>query len=191
MKDVNKCIKRVKNENVSVTFPKLNLSIKDWKLIVYGDGAFANLPDRTLSSGGHIVFLVDSESRSCPLRWSVNKIQRIVRSSLASEALTLEESIEDGLFIKELLCELFREEAREIKLQSVTDNKSLKNAVYSTSMVKNKLLRINIAAIKQAMEKYKVLIDWQPGNMMIADALSKRQSDKKFLIQAVSSGYLK
>ena len=168
LKDVNKCIKKVKQESVNIVFPKLICDVKEWKLVVYGDGAFANLPDKTSSSGGHILFIQDGDGNSCPVRWSVNKIQRGVRSSLASEALTLQESLEDGLYVRELLCELFGDDGRLVKINSVTDSKSLKNAVYSTSLVKDKLLRINIAAIKQMIEKYNIIIDWKPGKVMIA-----------------------
>ena len=57
-------------------------------------------------------------------------------------------------------------------------------------MVKDKLLRINIAAIKQSMDNY-VSIVWKPGDSMLADALSKKQSNSKTLLQVLLSGELK
>ena len=68
-----------------------------------GDGAHANLPDKVSSSGGHTVFLVDENGSSCPLIWASNKIQRIVRSSLSAEAMTMQDSVESSIYIKEML----------------------------------------------------------------------------------------
>ena len=56
-------------------------------------------------------------------------------------------------------------------------------------MVKDKLLRINIAAIKQSMDN-DVSIVWKPGDKMLADALSKKQSNSKTLLQVLLSGDL-
>ena len=62
LKDLNKCIKRIKQEDVKILFPKLDMNIEEWKLIIYGDGAFANLPDKTSSGGGHTVFCAMEEA---------------------------------------------------------------------------------------------------------------------------------
>ena len=45
LKDVNKYIKRLKSEEVYVKFPKLIGEPRTWKILVYSDWAFANLPD--------------------------------------------------------------------------------------------------------------------------------------------------
>ena len=109
LKEVNKCIKMVKNENVNVVSPKLG-NVTGWKIMTFGDGAHADIPDKVSSSGGHIVvsssgghivFLVDENGS--PLIWASNKIQKIVRSSLSGEAMTMQDSVESSLYIKEML----------------------------------------------------------------------------------------
>ena len=190
LKDVNKCIKKMKSEEVCVTLPKMVGDVSMWSLLVYSDGAFANLPDKISSTGGHIMFLRDGEGNVATLKWCVNKIQRVVRSSLASEALTSQEAIEDAVFMKEVLCEVFGEEAFKIKINLIVDSKSLKDAIHSTSLVKDKLLRINMAAIKQMVDTYGIVITWKPGCRMIADALSKKQSKKEMLLKAVGNGFI-
>ena len=57
---------------MKIIFQNLDMNIEEWKLIIYGDGAFANLPDKTSSGGGRIAFLCDGEGRSCPITWSSN-----------------------------------------------------------------------------------------------------------------------
>lgn len=115
------------------------------------------------------------EGRSCPITWSANKIQRVVRSSLAAETLTMQESLGDGMYVKEL---------------SITDSRSLMNSLSSTSLVSDKMLRIDIASIKQMIERNSVLIEWTEGKSMIADSLSKRQSSKDLLLRSLCSGHL-
>ena len=100
----------------------------------------------------------------------------------------MQEAIEDAVYTKEVLREMFGESAEKIKIQNVIDSRSLLDAVYSTSMVDDKLLRINIAAIKQMIEKYDIEVSWRPGSRMIADALSKKQASKEILLQTVKSG---
>ena len=164
--------------------------VGSWSLIVYGDGAFANLPDKVSSGGGHIIFLCDKEGKSCPITWAANKIQRVVRSSLAAEALTMQESFGDGLYVKALLCELLGDVAKGIKVKSITDSRSLKKNLAGTALVADKMLRIDIASIKQMLERNSISITWTDGKQMIADALSKRQSSKDLLIKSLSSGHL-
>ena len=52
LKEVNKCIKMVKSEKVNVVYPKLG-HVAGWKIMIFADGAHANLPDKVSSSGGH------------------------------------------------------------------------------------------------------------------------------------------
>ena len=184
LKDVNKCIKRLKGEEVVIKFPKLSGDPSTWVLLVYSDGAFANLPDGVSSSGGHIKFLMDTHGNSAVLKWAVNKIQRVVRSPLASEALTMQEAISDAVFTREGLREVFGAGVDKI----VIDSRSLSDAVHSTLQVEDKMLRINIAAIKQMIEKYEIQVVWKEGSRMIADALSKKQSKKDVLLEAVQGG---
>ena len=70
----------MKSEDVFIKFIKLVGDVSAWSIIVYSDGAFANLPDGTSSSGGYIMFLKDAVGNTAVLKWSVNKIQRVVRS---------------------------------------------------------------------------------------------------------------
>ena len=136
------------------------------------------------------MFLKDAADNSAVLKWSVNKIQRVVRSPLASEALTMQEAVEDVMFTKEVLLEVFGKGAEKIRILVVIDSKSLWDAVYSTHQVDDKMLRINIAAIKQMVEKHDIEVIWKKGSRMIADALSKKQTKKQVLLESVQSGHI-
>ena len=189
-KEANKCIKMVTSEKVNMVYPELG-HVACWKIMTFGDGAHANLPDKVSSSSGHIVFLVDENGSSCPLIWASNKIQRIVRSSLSTEAMTMQDSVESSLYIKEMLHDVLSSE-RGVKLpiKHITDNISLKNAIYSNSQVKDKRLRIDLASLKQEISREKILVKWILGGKMLADALSKKTAPEELLQNVLSVGRL-
>ena len=168
--------------------PKLQ-DIGSWKIVSFADGAHANLPDKVSSSGGHLIFLVDKIGNSCPLSWATNKIQRVVRSSLAAEAMTMQDAIENALFIREMLSEMLSgERAEKLPIVHITDNISLKNAIYSNHQVNDKRLRIDLAALKQEIDEKDVMVHWVPGNLMLADVLSKKGVKKEPLNTVLRSG---
>ena len=80
------------------------------------------------------VILVDENGDSCPFRRASNKTQRIVRSSLSAEAMTLQDSMDKSLYI--MLLDVIRGEGgAELPIEYVTDNISLKIAVSDSSTV--------------------------------------------------------
>ena len=89
-----------------------------------------------------------------------------------------------------MLRELFGQQVEKMKTVMVTDSKSLQEAISSTSLVKDKMLRIDIAAIKQAIDRYNVNFQWKNGSEMVADALSKKHSNKEILRRAIMFGQL-
>ena len=188
LKEVNQCIKMVKSEKVNVVYPKLG-NVAGWQIMTFVDGAHTNLPDNVtiLSTGGHIVFLVDKNRDSCPLIWAANKIQRIVRSSLSAEAMTMQDSVESTLYIKEMLLDVLSGE-RGVKLptEHITAITSLKNAIYNNSQVKDKRLRIDSASLKQEIGREEILMKWIPGGKVLADVLSKKTAPKELLENVLS-----
>ena len=76
LKEVNKCIRIVKSEHVNVVYPKLG-HVAGWKIMTFGDGAHASLPDEVSSSGDHIVFLADENGSSCPLIWDLTRYREL------------------------------------------------------------------------------------------------------------------
>lgn len=100
-----KTLKQIKNEEGFLIFPCMN-KIDNCKIYVYTDAALANLNDGCSSMGAHLVLLVDPDGKCCVLNWQANKIKRFVRSSLAAETLSLEEGVEDAVFLRILIEEI-------------------------------------------------------------------------------------
>ena len=122
-----KCIKKLKFEDSNIVFPALN-KIDEWKIIVFTDASHANLSGGTGSMGAHVVFLVDEHGNSCPLTWQAGKIKRVVRSTLAAEALSLAEGIEDAIFLKQIFCELLPVRSK-ICIDVYIDNRDAVDAI--------------------------------------------------------------
>ena len=130
LKAVDKCIKMVKSEKVNVMYPKLE-DAAGWEIVTFGDSTHANLPNKVSSSGGYIAFLVDENGSSCLLIWASN-IQRTVRSSISAEAMTMQDSVESSLYIKEMLHDVLSgERGVKLPIEHITDNISLMNVIYS------------------------------------------------------------
>ena len=83
---VNKCVKKLQYEEVHIFFRKFS---SEPMIISWSDAAFANLQDGVSSGCGFVILLADSEGNSCPLAWASNKVKRVVKSTLAAEALPL------------------------------------------------------------------------------------------------------
>ena len=140
-------IRKLKEESASITFAALGAS-ETWRIVTYTGAAHGNV-DGVGSVGGHIVLLVDQDGNCCPLMWKSNKIRRVVRSTLAAEALSMEERLEDSIYLRAMVGELVEKELVPMPVVVYID-KSVQEAILSTKMVDDKRLRLDIAAIKDS-----------------------------------------
>ena len=94
--------------------------------------------------------------------------------------MTMQDSMESSLYIKEMLHDVLSGE-KKLPIEHITDNISLKNAIYSNSQVKDKRLRIDLASFKQEIDREEISVKWIPGGKMLANALSKKTAPKELL----------
>ena len=129
----NKTLKKIKHECVELTYRELKAPLH---LEIYCDASYANLPNGS-SQGGFITFLSDKSGKVVPISWKSCKLRRVVKSTLAAEAMALLDAIDDSVWLTHIINEML-----DIELESSrfnTDNKSLVEAVHSPS--KNRLRR--------------------------------------------------
>ena len=182
-----KSVKRCKKDVVVNKFSGLKLD-SNIRIILFSDASFANLPDQVSSSLGYIIFIADCEDRCAAISWKANKIKRICRSTLAAETMALVEGLEECLYLKSVIEEL----GFNFPITALVDSKSLYDAVYSTKLVDDKRLRIDIAALQQLCEKQMVYqIKWCSTEKMLANALTKRGAPTAQLIEVLRQGSLK
>ena len=142
LKKANKAINKLTTNPVKVFFPKIKGKLK---IVMYSDAAFWNLPDQTSSGQGHIIFLTGEENRSAPLSWSSNKVKRVVGSTLAAEAMSLQEAIGHAIYLRAVLAETVGVKEEKIPIVSYVDSNNLYQAIWSTKAVDDKRLRIRVS----------------------------------------------
>lgn len=182
---------RLKREEVSVMISNLG-DLNKCEIIVYTDAAFRNLNNNTDSCGGYIVFIVNMNSgKVAPLEWRSNKLKRRVHSTLGAETQALYNGLDAAVGLKLLLKELYNGKV-DLKVKAITDNYSAKVSVYSESEVGERILRGDIAVIKQMIQNETVAeIRWVTGDNMLADILTKRGVNKQPLLEVLEYGQMK
>ena len=124
--------------------------------------------------------MIDDKGGKTPLYWKTHKAKRVGRSILEAETLSFAEAAEVGVYLKELWKELVSE---GIPIYIKTDCKTLKDNLESTSLVANKRIRIDIAAIKEMVEKGHIeKVAWISSREQLADALTKQKGEKGLLM---------
>ena len=79
---------------------------------------------------------------------------RVVRSTIAAEAFSLQEGLESGFYHWRLLEDILPHNT--VPIIAYIDNKSVVDAIYSTKLVDDKRLRLDIAAIRESLENNEV-----------------------------------
>ena len=178
----------LKNNPLSIRYPKLCQS-ESWSIVGFTDASYASLNDGVSSVGEYVIFLVDSNDNCCLLTWHSNKIKRVVRSTLGAEALSLCDGLEDAIQHRALLKQLLNANNSDLPILAFADNKNLVESIYSTSLVENKRLRIDIGIIKETV-KTKIVksVSWCPGSIQIANPLTKCGAQSNLLKTIMKSG---
>jgi hypothetical protein len=121
---------------------------------------------------------------------------RVVASTLAGEAQSFATASGVAEWVSLMLAEAqhgpldLREHAQltnRTPIVGVTDCKSLYDAVWSVSSpskLDDKRVAIDLAIIRQALERTKMSVRWCPTQLMLADSLTKDQADPADLLRA-------
>ena len=180
--EANKVVKRVKTDQISLFFPELKGEIH---LECFSDAAFANLCDSG-SQGGFLIFLKDEIGNRCPIMWKSKKIRRVVTSTLAAETLALLEVAESACYLSKIIEDIGIGMESKVKIKCFVDNKSLVESLGSMKKVENKYLRINMACIKEMIERGDILsVEWVDTRRQLANCLTKKGASAGTLIEII------
>ena len=129
------------------------------------------------------------DKSAAPLQWSSHKIKRVVRSTIAAEALALSDACDSALYLTSLAAEQLLSK-RNMPVDCVTDNRSLFDNVYSTKPVSEQGLRLDIAAIREKKDKNKISLTWTHSKANLANVLTKKGAPVNLLIDSLNKGRL-
>ena len=165
---------------------------RDWQILCYTDAVIGNLNDGVDITGGHIVFPTDTKQKKCAvLDWQKNKIKRVVRSTLATEALSICDGLETNLHIRRVLEDILNLPSKTIKIHGIVDNRLTVDAVKSTTVVDDKRLHREIGVIKQLLERGDInSITWVSGSKQLANVLTKQGVNSCKLLNVIQTGKL-
>ena len=147
-------------------------SITNWndaKILLFTDASLANNSDMS-TQGGCIVGLSDRNNVISPLAWHSRKLKRVVHSTLGAELLALVDGLDVCINLSEQLNFYL---GKNIRIKVLIDNKSLKDSLNSLKNVSEKRLRVDIAYVRDAIEKYSIEVCHVSTSFQLADSLTK------------------
>ena len=168
LQHANKVIRQVQQNPTFILFPKLNLT--ETNLMLFADASFNNLANCG-SQGGHIIFLTDNHNLAVPLQWTSNRIKRVVRSTLAAEALALADGCDNALYLSKLVGSTIL--ATISLILCITDNRSLYDSINSSKPTSEQRLRIDISTLREMVRKKQTTLKWVQGNRQLSDVMTK------------------
>ena len=183
---LNKVVHLAKKHKVELVFPCIDMS--SVQMIVYADSSFNNLP-KGGSQEGHIVFISDRNNKCAPLSWASQRIKRVVRSTLAAEAVSLNNACDDSVYLGRIIMSLCATAPmKSIPIVAYCDNQSTIDSINSTTPVSDKKLRLEIAALREYQETKEIDIRKVDGKQNISDVLTKRGASSKSLLSVLTRG---
>ncbi|XP_067658382.1 uncharacterized protein [Haliotis asinina] len=188
--EINKVIKQIKVEKVSLTYQQLSGS--EMELLVFSDASFGNLSDGG-SQGAYIIFISNLKEELMPICWNSKKVRRVVRSTIAAETLAMADGVDMGIFISSLYTEIKSGKATPLMLPlvAITDCQSLYDNLKSTNMPTEKRLRMEISSIKEMRDSGLIKrIQWVDTKHQLSDCLTKRGTSPARLLQVLCDGQL-
>ncbi len=183
MRDIqiaNKSIKKAKTNEVSIHFRDIGV-VQDAQIVCFCDASFRNLKGES-SQGGHIIFIKSNKTFS-PVTWQSKKIKRIVKSTLAAEALALDDAADACFYLKTLLQEIIGGQKNSFPIILKTDSRNLFDAVHSTKTLEDRRLKIDICSLRQKLSNGEIhAIQWISKDFQLADSLTKNEASTSKLI---------
>ena len=182
----NKALRKLKCSDIQLRFPR-GLDLSSCSIVVFCDASFANLPDKG-SQGAHIIFLVDNSGRYCVLNWQSRRIRRVVNSTIAAECLAALDAAETSVLIRATLKEYIDPTSElHVPISVMCDNKSLVEAIHSSTMVENKRLQIDISVLRDMLQNQEINeLRWISTSMQVANPLTKTGCSLLYLMDIMN-----
>ena len=113
-----------------------------------------------------------------------------MRSTLAAETLSLQDSLETGYYYRGMLEDILGLE-QKVKTGAYVDNRSVIETILSTRLVGDKRIRIDIAAIKELVQLQEVnRMKSAPGHLQLANSMTKQGASGFSLLKVLETGQM-
>lgn len=95
------------------------------RIEIYSDAAIRKLLDQISQGSGHNVFQVREGNWAAPLGWNGKKIERVVDSTVAAEALSLQMYISHGISLRAVLATILSVSLNNILIFTHVDSNNI------------------------------------------------------------------
>jgi hypothetical protein len=153
---VTPTILNAKRANAALQYAQKNRVILKYRrnvedLTTFHDGSLGNLDDGK-SKGGRIACLTNKTGHSVAswTFWESRTVKRVCRSTSASEVLSAVEGYDATMWLLALWKEI---SGQDFDALLVTDSESLQQKAVSTALPTEKLLRIDMALLRQGLRR--------------------------------------
>ena len=106
-----------------------------------------------------IVFLQGENGCVVPISRQSKKLNRVTKSPLVSKTLALSEAADAAFLMASIWQEVFGLSVLP-KVLCRTDNDSLKEALYSSKVVSDRHLRVDIACLREIVKQDEIQVEW-------------------------------
>ena len=171
-------------------------------ICMHSDAAWSNAKEDRTQAGCMLAFvdkdLMDNKASPwSPFYWKSYRLHRVVQSTLGGEAQAFSRASAAAEWMSLLVSEArhgffdlrqCHDRLQQVPMLGITDCKSLYdhvNSLSSLSGVQDKRVCVDIAIIKQSMERAGLKVRWVPTELMVCDALTKDKADPADLLRAV------
>ena len=183
----NKTLKYLQCEPKTIKFPSLK-DIEEAFLLVFADASYGNLPSGH-SQAAFIILLCDKDYNSFPIGWNSYKLHRVCCNTLAAETLALNEALDNCVLLSTIYSEVIHYDSKKkIPIKALTDSKSLVAASSTTNLIKEKRLRIEVAALRESIENEELILKWIDSKYQLANCLTKAGASSKTLCEVIETG---
>ena len=180
LREINAIIDRYKeHEDMQSTFKPLRGNLE---LEVYGDGAFKEYNHQGLV----VVIRPDSAEDINIIGSQSRKAERRAWSTLAAETHVLQHAMDKAIHMHGVLKQLNQQ---IVKATVVADNLSLRRCLYSGPSTKEERLRKKFAVIKEIMLTESKNVGFVPGDLMLADCLTKAKVKENSRVKAIRTNH--
>ena len=108
---------------------------------------------------------------------------------MSAECLSLQEALEANYYYRKMVEDMIEHPSKTIPLVAYIDNKSVIEALSPSKLVDDTRLRVDIAAIRESMERNDVSdIKWCSGKLQLANCMTKQGASGYELLSILQSG---
>ena len=184
LKKLAKAVNKVHDNKSYLKVPKLSSDPKNWTIQLFTDASWKNLGEAG-SAAGKVVYISDG-SASYPVYWGAHKLRRVCHSAQTAEIMALNEGINDGQLIREMIEEMT---GVKVDMEAIIDNRNAYAALTANTAPTDKRLRCEVAEVREAIMLGEVKrIKLVSSKHQLADALTKTGADGTNILISLQCG---